>query len=523
MSNHNNSSNRSKIQQMEEVGNALVQRCLPKVVRSKTQPQQKGQKIQKQKQKGKTLYQDWYTSLRKEFKVTQVSIRNSSSEEKTISLWGAHQGGLLSTPSPSDVEDHVLTSSISTGVGIHPQGVAVNPANGFTYIANQLSNTVSIINADGQLISSVQLEPANFPGYNSPVALAVNTNSSSSNFGKVYVVGSVANTVSVIDLNHQLTATIAVGSRPLAIAFNPINHNLYVANFAANKISVIDTVSQSLSTTLSVGQAPLAIGINSDNGDLYVANSSDNSVSVFNQDHTPITIITGIGTMPVSMAYHPLNKEVYVVATGSDEVFPIDTLSYTASAPIAVGASPYSIAYNTNNQFLYIGNRADNTYTIIAPDKSIRATLSLGVVNNGFAINQTSNTLFSSNTAASTIDIIGYAIQSTSIHIDEDYLQTNRDFQHNPALVKHAKFVLSSPQRFKVLKIREKGIRGSIKEHPISFSNHQSPQNYLNTTEVFEMEGKIIDGSTSWIFDIAPLQTITILIYYKQFKMYQLI
>ena len=124
---------------------------------------------------------------------------------------------------------------------------------------------------------------------------------------------------------------------------------------------------------------------------------------------------------------------------------------------------------------------------------------------------------------AGTVDIIGYAAQSTSIQTDESYAQTNQDFQYNPGLVKHVKFVLSSPQRFHILRLQEKSSRGAIKERLISFSNHQSPQNFFNATEIFELEGKIIDGSTSWLFKIAPLQTITILIYHRQFKMYQLL
>ncbi len=503
------------------MGNALVQRHLPKFLQIKTQPRRFRKEVLFDS--SDSQYRAWYAWLRKEFNVTQVSIHNSSTEAKTIKLWGANQGRGISTPTASDVEDHILADTITTEGGIHPQGIIINPANGYSYVANQLSNNVSILNTEGQLISLVALEPSNFPGYNYPVALTANTNSSSPNFGKVYVVGSVANTVSIIDLNHQLSATLAVGSRPLAIAFNTVNQNLYVANLAENKVSVIDTVSETLIATLNVGQAPIAIGVNSVNGDVYVVNSGDNSLSVFDRNQVLINTINGIGNQPIAIAYHPLNEEMYVVATNSNEVFPIDALNYTVAAPIAVGTGPRSIVYNANNQFLYIGNRTDNTYTIIASDKSIRATLSLGVVNNSFAISQASNVLFSTNTFAGTIDIIAYASQSSSIRIDEDYHRKNQDFQHNPALLKHVKFILSSPQQFKMLKFQERSVNGSLRERSISSGNYQSPQNYLNVSEVYEVEGQIIDGSTTWIFDVAPLQTITILIYYRQFKMYQLL
>ena len=37
------------------------------------------------------------------------------------------------------------------------------------------------------------------------------------------------------------------------------------------------------------------------------------------------------------------------------------------------------------------------------------------------------------------------------------------------------------------------------------------------------MEGSMIDGLNSWIFKIAGLQTITLLVYYRQFEMYHLL
>lgn len=501
---------------MGKVGDAMVKEYLPKTIRVKTKPKKK-----------LTPEQDWYAWLRKEFDITQVTITNTSTEEKTIRLWGAHKGLSVSPPAPGDVEDHEVISMVTipaaVGVGVHPQGLAINPANGFAYVANQLSNNVSVISPQGQVVTVIQLQPSSFPGFNSPVAVAVNTKSSSPNFGKVYVVGSVSNTVSVIDLSHNVTNAIGVGTRPVAIAFNPVNDNLYVANLAGDDVTVIDTTSETVSTTLPAGQDPLGVGINPNNGDIYVTNSGDDTVSVFDSGDLPVTTILGVGTKPVSIIHHTINNEMFAVATNSNEVIPIDPNLYTTSPGIAVGNSPYTIAFNTNNDFLYVGNRDDETYTVIAPNKTIRATVNMGDVNIGFGINQTENVLFSSDTATNTVNVIGYSPQSSSITIDEDFAQKSEDFQHNPALVKHVKFVLSGTERFKVLTLREERVTGTIKNIPLSFRNYDNPQNFLNVSEVFGMEGSMIDGINSWIFKIAGLQTITLLVYYKQFEMYNLL
>ncbi|MCB0541509.1 MAG: YncE family protein, partial [Bacteroidetes bacterium] len=55
------------------------------------------------------------------------------------------------------------------------------------------------------------------------------------------------------------------------------------------------------------------------------------------------------------------------------------------------------------------------------------------------------------------------------------------------------------------------------------FNNYKSPQNYLDVAEVTAVRGDVIDGKSTWEFKIAPGQTITILVYYKQLQFKYLI
>ena len=74
--------------------------------------------------------------------------------------------------------------------------------------------------------------------------------------------------------------TINVGSSPVDIAYTPNNHDMYVANYLSNTVSVINS-SNSVVDTITVGRSPVAIAYNSNNNDMYVANGNDNTVSVF--------------------------------------------------------------------------------------------------------------------------------------------------------------------------------------------------------------------------------------------------
>ena len=379
-------------------------------------------------------------------------------------------------------------------------------------MANQLSNNVTVLTSQGTIVTTISLEPHYS---NSPVDLAIHT-TAGAHYGHVYVVGIIANTVTVIDRNHTIVDTIVVGKRPVSIAYHAVNNRFYVANLIDDTVSVIDGTTHNV-TTLTVGQRPLDIAT-SNNGFIYVANSGDDTVSIIDtQDQ--VSTITHLTGKPVALAYQEHTHALYVVAEETNVVYVIAP-NLQLVATISVGNAPRNILYNPHNQHMYVGNRADNTYTIIAPDRST-TTLSLGTVNIGLSSSSTENRLFSTAPHANTLQMIGFAQIPNPVTYDEDYRNKAHEFQHAPALVKHVKFVFSGTTHSPVLKRIEKRITGKNKASYVSFGNYKSPQNFLNVCEVFELDGAIIDGSNSWSFTIAPHQTITTMVYYKQLKMYQ--
>ena len=469
---------------------------------------------------GIAKYQDY---LLEEFNKTQITLANTSTETRTIRLWGDNKDAPISPVLVTDVEDHALVQNVSVpsniGVGNQPQRLAYNPSNNLVYVANQLSDNVSVIDRTGQVLTVIQLEPTVLPGSNSPVAIAINTNQTSSTYGMVYVAGSVANTISVIDATHTVIDTIDVGVRPIDIAFNPTNEQLYVSNFGSNNVSVIDPNSLSVIDTLNVQKAPVGIGVNFTNGDVYIANSSSDSISVFDNTNNAITTITPVGTRPVSVTYHPLNNEVYVVATESNAIYPINTTTYALGAAITTGNTPFASVFNPANELLYVGNKDDETFTLIAPDHSIRATISLGInVNNDFIFHPNENQIWVTDTDNNSVNIIGYQEQSSAITINDGYDELSQNFLYNPAIVKHVKWVLSGEERFNVLRLVKETPTGTQKSTAISHENYRSPQNFLNVSEMTALDGTTIDGKNSWWFEIGGLQTITLMVYYRQIQ-----
>ncbi|WP_025663290.1 YncE family protein [Aquimarina megaterium] len=463
----------------------------------------------------------FYKKLQQNYETTQLTLTNTSDIEREVRLWAGNKKPPISPALPGDIADHIFRTIIASAngsTGIYPQGIVVNPYNGFTYIANQLSHNISVLNSDGIVISLIPITANGSSPYGaSPVDLTVNSQPSSPNFGKVYVANVIGDTVTVINQQLEVTTTIPVGKRPIGITFNAFNSNVYVTNIGDDTVSVIDSITETILTTIAVGKAPKSVAIRPDNGQVYVINSGANSISSIDANNQVSATIENIGNELTTAGYNPKNNQLYVVSSGESTVIPIDLDTNIPSTAIPVGAAPYRILYNPNNGLLYVGNRADNTYSIIDTDTVID-TLSLGTVGTSMGIDSTTGMIFSSDSTTGVVTLISYSRESNVILINEGYYAKREDFTFNPAIVQHVKFILSGTQRFKVLKLEEESVTGTTQVKPISFSSYHNPQNFGNVAEVFEMKGAIIDGKNGWVFKIAGKQTITILTYYKQFE-----
>jgi YVTN family beta-propeller protein len=79
---------------------------------------------------------------------------------------------------------------------------------------------------------------------------------------RAYVANDNSNTVSVIETaTNTVVATVAVGSAPLRVAVTPDGKHAYVTNDNSNTVSVIDTATNTVLATVAVGKGPLGVGI----------------------------------------------------------------------------------------------------------------------------------------------------------------------------------------------------------------------------------------------------------------------
>jgi YVTN family beta-propeller protein len=170
----------------------------------------------------------------------------------------------------------------------------------------------------------------------------------------------------------QATAHTPISKQPLG------NATAYVANYASDTVTPIDTGTNTPEPAIPVGCHPDAIAITPDGRTLYVVNSDSDSV-------TPIDTATNrpgpsipVGNYPGAIAITPDGKTAYVVNENSNTVTPINTATNNAGTPIPMPGSaadrPTNIAITPDGKTAYVTNGTADTVTPIAIATNIAET-----------------------------------------------------------------------------------------------------------------------------------------------------
>jgi DNA-binding beta-propeller fold protein YncE len=217
----------------------------------------------------------------------------------------------------------------TTTTGAGAQAFANNPDTHTLYVSNQLENTVSIIDSSvcnqGHLAGCNQTWPKFVVG-NFPRFFGVNRITNT-----IYLATTDDNTLTVINgltCNSTTTsgctslATTAVGNVPQQIAVDEITNTIYVVNQGDGTASVINgAVCNGTDTsgcgqawpTVTVGQSPQALAFNPNDHTVYVANTNDNTVSVINTLHCNATDSSGCGQTPATIPVGAKPRSVGIV------------------------------------------------------------------------------------------------------------------------------------------------------------------------------------------------------------------
>lgn len=256
--------------------------------------------------------------------------------------------------------DEIVGSPIA--VGTAPFGVAISPNGNTAYVTNNVSNTVSVINATTKLVTNT----ISLPGGFTPRGIAVAPNGLNA-----YVVndsGAAANVSVISTATNTVTSTISLGGGgPSAqqIAITPDGTKAYVTLNGTNRVAVINLATNTVITSIVLPGASGArgIAITPDGTKAYVTISAGNAVAVI--DTATNTLIGGtiaVGFNPLTIGITPDGTKAYV---SGNTVRVIDTATNTVTASVALIASG-GITFSTDGTKAYIaGGTSGTTVSVV--------------------------------------------------------------------------------------------------------------------------------------------------------------
>ncbi|MEE4355198.1 MAG: C13 family peptidase [Desulfococcaceae bacterium] len=217
--------------------------------------------------------------------------------------------------------------SAAVTVSSSPQNVIVSPDGQKIYVCSAGSDEITVIQTATKTTETVISLGADAD----PLGMSIADN-------KLYVAGTWTGKVYVIDLNstspdyHSLVKTLSVGDKPCDAVSRADGSYVYISHNSSggDKISVIDTSTDTVTTSVSLDSAKNPQGMKIVNGILYAVNYGDSTLTMLDtQTNTQLlpaqNIISG-GNSPIHPDASPDGTKLYIVHSdpGSVEIINIE-------------------------------------------------------------------------------------------------------------------------------------------------------------------------------------------------------
>ncbi len=274
-----------------------------------------------------------------------------------------------------------------------------------TFFFGILVNCISALEENDQNVISLKSNPIISSG-SFPIGIDINPITN-----KLYVANQFSNTISVIDIDKSKVETnIDVGDSPYDVDVNPFANRIYSSNRDSDSISVIDGFTNRELTNIPVGDFPLGIGINLATSYIYVANYESKTISVIDAIDNHVRGSLKYASSPYDIVINPHTNKVYVSDLGKDSVLVLDGSNNTLVSTIPVGSKPSVLAINTQTNTIYVSNFLNDSVSVIN-GTSNKIETNIKVANNpvGIAVNPRTNKIYVNNLVDDSISVINGA------------------------------------------------------------------------------------------------------------------
>lgn len=213
--------------------------------------------------------------------------------------------------------------------------------------------------------------------------------------------------------SYAVIKTIGVGSGPYGIAVDSADDSVYIANYSANTVSVIDGQSGAVSgAAISVGSGPWGVAVNEQDDSVYVANTLSSNLSIFSGLTRAVATSNGGGAIsaPKAVAVDQTDDTIYVANNGDDRVVALagSTLAVTSTL---IGDLPQGVAVNNADDTVYstaigTGSTDDSVWILRGASLAVDDTVSVGRQPWWVAVDQLDDTVYVPNGDSGTLSVI---------------------------------------------------------------------------------------------------------------------
>jgi len=276
---------------------------------------------------------------------------------------------------PQIEEKNVISDSFGKSflpVGSYPIGIGINSVTNKLYIANQFSNSISVIDGGTDLIESI------IPVDNFPYDLEVNPFNN-----RIYVTNRESNTVSVIDgSTNQKLSNINVGDSPVGISINPSLNIVYVTNLDSKSLSIIDGINNKVTETINLNEHIYGVAVNPKTNQIYISNLVNNTLSVLDGETNKIINKIAVGKMPTAININYKTNLIYVTNYLSSSISVINGTTNKVISTIKVSKYPVDAVVNPLTNKVYVSHNGNDTAVSIIDEVTNEKIKELSVKSN---------------------------------------------------------------------------------------------------------------------------------------------
>src|SRR5215469_7678081 len=213
---------------------------------------------------------------------------------------------------------YLVPDSAFVGAAYSPDGRAAYVSGGGAGVVHSFS-----VGADGQLTKTGDITIGTHAQNPFPTGIGLSPDGST-----LAVANNLANTVDLVDVaSRTITASVRVGSFPYGALFSRDGRNVFVSNWADATISVVDAATRAVTTTIRVGNHPSTMILRG-SSQLVVADSNSDAVSLVdtrtNRETRRISVSpyrgAQLSSSPEGLALSRDGSRLYVADAGADEV-----------------------------------------------------------------------------------------------------------------------------------------------------------------------------------------------------------